>query len=447
MLDSDPAHTADDIKAAAALGLIAPEICLPRPGVDLAFWPVIACDQFTSEPEYWQETAALVGDRPSTLHLILPELYLDHPGRLPVSERITRINQCMRQYLTDGTLQTLPAGWILVDRATPVHPSRKGLLVAIDLDCYDFRPGSRQLIRATEGTVLERIPPRLRIRQDAPLELPHVQLLIDDPARSVIEPLFAALQDREPLYATSLMQGGGSVRSWFMPAGGAHFQQALQALSRLDSVVRLGLLAAVGDGNHSLATAKAHWESLRHQVAPDHPARFALVELINIFDVGLAFEPIHRVIFGLSPEDFLAGARAWFAAQDLRIDEAGQDVPAAAATGSDQTDTAEQAFSLLWRDRRWQVRIGCPAHSLIAGSLQPWLDSLVSERSIRIDYVHGDDVVRRLAADSALGLLLPALTKADFFQTIAREGILPRKTFSMGEAREKRYYFESRRIN
>lgn len=439
MLKSGLAPAASDNAAAAALGLAAPEICLPRPEVDLAFWPVIACDQFTSEPEYWRETASLVGNRPSTLHLILPEIYLDHPGSLPVIDRISLINQCMRQYLADGTLQVLPAGWILVDRATPFHPSRKGLVVAIDLECYDFRPGSRQLVRATEGTVLERIPPRLRIRQDAPLELPHVQLLIDDPGRSVIEPLHAAFQAGKPLYATDLIQGGGSVRSWFVPAGSEQYRQALQALAGLDSVVRLGLLAAVGDGNHSLATAKAHWDSLRHQAAPYHPARYALVELINIHDEGLTFEPIHRAVFGLSPEDFLAGARNWFVAQDLLIEEAGAD---------DAADIAHpgQTLPMLWRDRRWQLRILKPAHSLAAGSLQPFLDSLARQDQVRIDYIHGDDVVRRLAGNGALGLVLPSLAKDTFFQTIAREGILPRKTFSMGEAREKRYYFEARRI-
>jgi hypothetical protein len=440
MQNQTPALPADLREIAGKLGLAADSIYLPRAGVDLACWPVVACDQFTAEPEYWQETEANVGDRPSTLHLILPELYLEQPGKLPVGERISRINRIMRQYLSDGTLAPQPAGWILVDRATPLHPSRKGLVLAIDLERYEFQPGNRQMVRATEGTVLDRIPPRLRIRQDAPLELPHVQLLIDDPASSVIEPLYAALRQGKPLYETNLMQGGGSIRSWFVPADSDLCRQAILALANLASVRQLGLLAAVGDGNHSLATAKAHWEIKRQQFGPDHPARYALVELINIHDEGLAFEPIHRVVFDLAPEDLLAEARQWFAGQDLLVESYSPEL-------ARPQDSARQTIPLFWRDQRWLLSIRNPVHSLTAGSLQLFLDNLVQRRRVRIDYIHGDEVVLRLAGAGALGFLLPALDKGSFFQTIAREGVLPRKTFSMGEAREKRYYFEARLIS
>jgi hypothetical protein len=439
---------ADLREIAGKLGLAADVIYLPRTGIDLACWPVVACDQFTAEPEYWQETEAIVGDRPSTLHLILPEFYLENPGSLPLCERISRINRHMHQYLLDGTLEPLPAGWILVDRATARHPSRKGLVLAVDLERYEFQPGNQQMIRATEGTVLDRIPPRLRIRQDASLELPHVQLLIDDPSRSVIEPMYAALQQERPLYETGLIQGGGSIRSWLVPADSALCRQAILALSQLASIQQLGLLAVVGDGNHSLATAKAHWEIQRQTCGPDHPSRYALVELINIHDEGLAFEPIHRVLFDIAPDDFLTEAKLWFSNQDLQIESPGQDsggLPDDCGHDSSGADPA-QTIPLFWRDKSWLLRIGKPVHSLTAGSLQPFLDSLARHRQIRVDYIHGDEVVRRLASAGAIGLCLPALDKNTFFQTITREGVLPRKTFSMGEAREKRYYFESRLI-
>jgi hypothetical protein len=456
-LPPDKLDTARMDDLAQSLGLASPMICLPRSGLDFSRWPVIACDQFTSEPEYWQETAAIVGDAPSTLHMILPELFLDQPGDLPVRDRISKINQVMQRYLTDGTLRTLPPGWILTDRSTPWHPSRKGLIVAIDLECYHYQPGSQMLVRPSEGTVLERIPPRLMIRRDAPLELPHIQLLIDDPEQKVIEPLFTACKEAPPLYATELMQQGGSIRSWSVPAGSRIFGQALFALSQLDSVQRLSLLGAVGDGNHSLATAKAHWETLRTKASPRHPARYALVELVNIHDPGLAFEPIHRVVFDLSPELFLSAAARWFADQDFSFSEtdpaagyrsASDPLPDSKVLSAASGDSAAavQLIPLLWRRRSWIIQIKKPVHSLTAGSLQAFLDDLVRHGQNRVDYIHGAGAVRRLAEGGALGLLLPAIEKAAFFSIIAREGILPRKTFSMGEAREKRYYFECRRI-
>jgi hypothetical protein len=253
------------------------------------------------------------------------------------------------------------------------------------------------------------------------------------------------------------MQGGGSVRSWFVPAGSPAFRGAVQALGQLESVRNLALLAAVGDGNHSLASAKAHWDLVRKSAGPDHPARYALVELINIHDEGLGFEPIHRVIFGLSPERFLEAAGRWFAGQDFIFSEVEPSaayrsmfdlLPAGVCrSGTSPGDPpAAQMIPLVCSNRTWMLKIQKPVHSLTAGSLQPFLDNLVRLESCRVDYVHGTDVVRRLADGGALGMLLPALDKNAFFSIISRESILPRKTFSMGEAREKRYYFECRRI-
>jgi len=373
------------------------------------------------------------------LQITLPEIYLEHPGDLSVDDRISRINASMRSYLDLGVLRRLPRGWVVLDRATPLHPSRKGLVLAIDLEQYDFTPGNRKLVRATEGTVLDRIPPRLKIRRDAPLELPHVMLLIDDPGHTVIDPLLADAALQPPLYDTDLMQNGGHIRGWFVPGQSAAMLRALQAMAALGSLAGHQLLFAVGDGNHSLATAKAHWENLRSHAAPDHPARYALVEVVNIHDAGLEFEPIHRVVFGLDPDRFLAEAALFFAGQDFVAEEID---PRKARTLSDQVQT----FPLFLQNRCWQLTLGQPAHQLAAGSLQALLDSLLSRSLCRVDYIHGDDVVHSLAAQGNLGLLLPALDKSAFFATIARDGVLPRKTFSMGEANEKRYYIECREI-
>lgn len=424
---------------AASLGITVPCICLPGPAADFGKWAVVACDQYTAQPEYWEETAQIVGSVPSALNITLPEIYLEHPGDLPVDERIRRINASMLAFLADGTLRRLPRGWVVLDRSTPIHPSRKGLVLAIDLEQYDFTPGNRKLIRATEGTVLERIPPRLAIRRDAPLELPHVMLLIDDPDHTVIEPMLAAASAGPALYDTDLMQGGGHIRGWFVPEHSPAMVAALKAMTALDSLTQHSLLFAVGDGNHSLATAKAHWDSLRGQVPADHPARYALVEVVNIHDPGLEFEPIHRVVFDLEPQVFLDEAARFFAGQNLTAIE--KDICGTPAMSADG-----QLIPMFCRDRCWQIRIGRPAHDLAAGSLQALLDSLMSRSLCRIDYIHGEDVVRSLAAQGHLGLLLPALDKSTFFGTIARDGILPRKTFSMGEAFEKRYYLECREI-
>lgn len=440
MSDIPASQAAADIQQLAArLGVSVPSICLPQPQSDFSKWAVVACDQYTSQPDYWEETARLVGQAPSSLNLVLPEIYLDHPGETPVEDRISSINAAMRRYIEDGTLRRLPAGWIVTDRQTPLHPSRKGLVLAIDLDQYDFVPGNSKLIRATEGTVLERIPPRLAIRRDAPLELPHVMLLIDDPGHTVIEPLLSAVSQNPPLYDTSLMQGGGHVRGWFAAADAPETAAALKALASLESLSRHGLLFAVGDGNHSLATAKAHWENLRSQAAPDHPARYALAEVVNIHDAGLDFEPIHRVVFGMEPQAFLNEAASFFAGQALKVTEAD-------LASTSVPDSQTQSIPLFWRDRCWVLDIAEPEHDLAAGSLQALLDHLTGRGDCRVDYIHGDDVVRQLAGQGNLGFLLPVMDKYAFFTAIANSGILPRKTFSLGEANEKRYYMECREI-
>ncbi len=430
------------------LAISAPEILLPAKDADLSKWPVIACDQYTSEPAYWEETERLTSGVPSTFHMILPEVYLETLSKDLLDSKIDSINRTMSGYLANGTLKTLPHGFILTDRTTSLHPSRKGLVLAVDLEEYDFTPGNRKKIRATEGTVLSRIPPRMRIRRDAPLEVPHIMLLIDDPDFLVIDPPLAGLKasGTAPLYDIDLMQDGGHIRGYFTEAGSDAAEGIVDALALLLRRSTDGLLFAVGDGNHSLATAKAHWEKIREAISPEdrsrHPARYALAEVVNIHDEGLGFEPIHRVAFGLSPEEFYAAAGHFFADQGFMFmseDDWYANRPATAANA--------QIIGVVSNHDRYIAVLNHPAHTLAVGSLQNMLDRLLQERrDVRIDYIHGEDSVLALSSAGNTGFLLPVISKESFFKTVTTEGVFPRKTFSMGEAFEKRYYMEAKRI-
>ncbi len=300
------------------LGFYPADILLPK-DADMTKWAVVACDQFTSQPEYWQAVEETVGDAPSTLRLILPEAKLNDPG---VDAHIADINGAMNRYLAEGVFQTLPGSLFYIERTQSDGKVRHGLIGMVDLDQYDFTPGSGALIRATEGTVLSRIPPRVRVRQDAPVELPHVMLLIDDPDRTVIEPLTAASGEMEQLYDFDLQQGGGHLKGWKLTdAQMDAVADALAAMCTPEAMEKkyglkdaAPLLFAVGDGNHSLATAKQCYENLK-KVTPedqwaDLPARYALVEVVNNHDDALQFEPIHRVLFGVEPEQVLEAMKA-----------------------------------------------------------------------------------------------------------------------------------------
>ena len=398
------------------------EILLPREGVDLSRWAVVACDQFTAQPEYWDRADALVGDAPSALRLILPEARLGEGDA-----RIPAIHRAMAAYLSDGTLApAVRDGFVLTERTTPAGV-RMGLVVALDLDAYDFTPGSRSLIRATEGTVLERVPPRARIRAGAPLELPHVMMLIDDPADAVIGLLAAKRDALRPLYDFDLMLGGGRLRGWAVEGDDAKgVFAAIDALAEAAD----GLLYAVGDGNHSLAAAKQCWLDIREGLTPDqrenHPARLALVELVNLNCPALVFEPIHRALFGVEPAALIAGFRAYLAAEGADAGE-GDDLVAFDGAGH------------VWRFRS-------DAHPL--RRLQAFLDGyLAAHPRASIDYIHGEAALRALVdRPDALGFMPRPFDKGELFDYIRRFGALPRKTFSMGEAEEKRYYMEARRI-
>ena len=419
------------MRTISELGLAVPEILIPQQGTDFKKWAVIACDQYTSEPEYWADCEKEVGDAPSTLNLVLPEVYL---GTEKETEKLDSIAKTAGKYLEDGILTGIGTGFILTDRATSLHPSRKGLVAAIDLEGYSFEPGNKNICRATEGTVLSRIPPRVRIRANSPLELPHIMILIDDPKGITIEKAFemAKAEGIEPLYDPDLMLGSGHITGTFIPDGSAIAESIVNGLATLKSENGDGLLFLVGDGNHSLASAKAHWENVREGLSEeerkDHPARFALAEIVNIHDKGLDFEPIHRVIFNVSGEEFIAKAKEYFKDSGLELNG----------------DTSgKQSFTVVCEGSSdVTVSLSNPPHTLAVGSVQMMIDSL----GLECDYIHGEDSVRNLATAGNTGVLVPAISKDTFFGTVEKEGVFPRKTFSMGEAFEKRFYLEAKKI-
>ena len=397
------------------------EILLPREDVDLSKWAVVACDQFTAQPEYWSEVESLVGDAPSAVRVTLPEAWLDER-----EARIPAIHAAMRNYLEQGIWQTaVENGFVLVERDTAAG-TRPGLLVCLDLECYDFSPGSQSLIRPTEGTVISRVPPRAKIRAGAAVELPHVMMLIDDPGCTVIEPLLARKGSLRPLYDFELMQRGGHLRGWAVE--GDETRGVFAAIDALNARAD-GLLYAVGDGNHSLAAARQCWLNLRESLTPEqrerHPARWALVELVNLACPALQFEPIHRVLFHVDPTALIEAYRA-----ALRAD------------GADEGEGED----LIAFDASREWRFKSTQHPL--RRLQAFLDGYLAEHpEAEIDYIHGEAALRALVSrPDAMGFMPRAFDKAELFGYIRRWGVLPRKTFSMGEANEKRYYLEARRI-
>lgn len=429
------------------LGILIPEVYLPQAGIDPTKWATIAVDQFTSQPEYWEQVENIVGESPSTFRITLPEIYLEQPGE---AERIQAIQNTMRAYLDAGLLQPRE-GLIYVER-TVGGKTRKGLMLCLDLECYDFTKGSTSLIRATEGTIVERLPPRIKIREGAPLELPHILVLIDDPQWTVIEPVAAARDSLEKLYDFDLMLESGHLTGYAVPDEGG-VVQALRELARPEVfAAKYGvspdlpvLLFAMGDGNHSLATAKAIWEKNKAAVGMEHPSRYALVEIENVHDDALEFEPIHRVLFGLKTDIYAALESAFGANVTYQpVDSAEAMVAAVDAGASDG-----QLVGFVGGGRGFGlVKISNPSTTLAVGTLQAFLDPFLKQGGAeKIDYVHGADVTVRLGGQPGnVGIYVPGMAKGDLFKTVILDGALPRKTFSMGEAREKRFYVEARKI-
>ena len=426
-----------------SIGVLVPEILLPPKGTDMYKWAVVACDQFTSQKEYWEEARRIIGDAPSTLDLILPEAWL---GAQDEQERIARIKERMQEYLHNGTLVKQPQGFVLVER-TAAGNTRHGLVMALDLEKYDYSKGSGTLIRATEGTIVERIPPRLRIREGAAVELPHILVLIDDPEETVIEPLTAQAEKLPLLYDTDLMLGGGHI-SGRLVSGEKEIMGVLEALTALSDKAAFEkkygskpvLLFAMGDGNHSLATAKANWEKIKatlpEEQREDHPARYALIELNNVHDKGIVFEAIHRNVFGIPGEKLVEALL-----QKLREQNGGAEIgPEQAPAGGEK-----HVIPFYYGDKSGAFIVTEPAVQLAVGTLQNAIDAVLKELGGEVDYIHGIDVVKELAQKpDTTGFLLPDMEKSELFPTVVYDGALPRKTFSMGEAAEKRYYMEAR---
>lgn len=399
----------------------AADVLVPRVD-EMEKWAVVACDQFSSEPEYWARVRREAGDAPSALNLILPEAELGAPDE---AERIAQIHAAMRAYLAQGILKKHERAFVYVERTLLSGAVRRGVIGMIDLEQYDYRAGAQAAVRATEKTVVERIPPRMAIRQGAAVELPHVLLLCDDERRTIIEPLTERKDSLPLLYDFELMEHGGRIAGYLVQG-----EEARALEERIDDyearcMARSGLCYAVGDGNHSLAAAKACYEAQKAEQdgAEDSPARFALVELENIRDEAQVFEPIHRIVTGVQPDALLSALEARCgAAQGHRV-------------------------SWIAGERRGESMLDTAISPLAVGVLQGFLDEYLAQHGGQIDYIHGEDVLERLAQrEDAVGFLLPPMEKGQLFDGVVKDGSLPRKTFSMGHACEKRYYLEARRI-
>ena len=390
-----------------------PEILLPREGTDMGKWAVIACDQHTSDRAYWDELENYVKDAPSTLRLTLPEIYLSGD----CSARIRAIADTMKRYRKEGVFRKLERGFVLAERKTPYSPVRFGIVLAVDLDAYSYDVNAKAAIKATEATIVERIPPRLKIREGADVEFPHVMLLYNDREDSVLKDLKGALSSLEKLYDFELNMGGGHIRGYFVPCA-EEIAARFEALADED-----GLVFMVGDGNHSLATAKAAWEKIKAGLTEEerqsHPARYALAEAVNLYDDGIRFEAIHRIVTGVDAKKFAAG------------------FPVAAEGDAFLAVQGEKARNPLGKDAAAAVKLA-----------DGYISDYIAENGGEVDYIHGEEEILRLTRERAdsVGILLPKMDKADLFGTVKRHGCLPRKTFSMGESAEKRYYIEGKEI-
>ena len=416
-------------------------ILLPGPDVPLDPWACIAVDQFTSQPAYWAAAERLAAGKPSTLHIVLPEAYLGTEQEAP---RLQSIRAAMEDYLTHVLCRHVH-GYVYTERTQLDGSVRQGLVGLVDLEAYSFHPGDKPAIRPSESTVVERIPPRLAIRRGARLETPHVMMLADDAGCTLIEPIGRRKQDLPLLYDGALMLGGGRLTGWAVedPALLAEIEAAVTSLGDADAFAarwpgaagQPPMVLAVGDGNHSLATAKAYWEELKPTLPPeqlaDHPARYCLAEVCNVHSPAIQIEPIHRVVFGLSPADVCTRLDAWAAAQGAR------DVPGAQGC----------RFTVCGGDFVREYCLQNARQPLTVGVVEAFLDDLrAADPACRVDYIHGEASARALAGEHSAAILLPPFAKDDLFRGVVLGGVLPRKTFSMGHAEEKRYYNECRAL-
>ena len=380
---------------------------------DLQKWSVIACDQYTSEPEYWAETEKTVGNTPSALKIVLPEVYLGGDN----SRRINEINRNMKEYLENGVFETLENTMILTLRTLKNGAVRKGIVGLIDLEDYSYEKGSDALIRATEATVVERIPPRVEIRKDAILEMPHVMLLINDPKKTVVEPLVQNAEGYEQLYDFTLMQNAGSIKGYKIPDEAVlEINKALETLKNEND----GLLFAVGDGNHSLATAKECYKN-------HNGSRYALVEVVNIHDSSLEFEPIYRTVFGADPNALINAFTE--------------------AMGGEYGGADAHKYTCVFGDGEIKLNLKAKSHLAVA-DLQIFLDEYIKANpQAKVDYIHGIENTKKVSSrENGVGFIFNGMEKSDLFPAVSADGSLPRKTFSMGCADDKRFYLEARKI-
>ncbi len=403
-------------------GLNPAQILLPNTD-DMTAWSVVACDQFTSEIEYWEKLQAEVNGKRTTLDLILPEIYLD--GK--TEERIAKINKNIQAYLTEGVFKPLDKGFILTIRKTPFVERRIGLIGAVDLEKYEYSKKSEALIRSTEGTIEERIPPRLKIRKDATVEFPHIMILFDDEKREIVEKLYENKDKLEKVYDFELNMGGGHIEGYYV----SDYNAVLEGFSKLLDNDRLiekygkddKFAFAVGDGNHSLATAKAHWNNVKVTLSEEerktHPARFALAEFVNIYDEGIYFEPIFRFVSGVNRAEFIKGLKA--------IDGGIMGI--------------YDGEKVAWEDGKNTLPQGI-------SEVDAFIKGFIEKNGGSVDYVHGEENLKKLVDKSGdtVGILFKKLDKKDLFKHVSNKGAFPRKTFSMGENVEKRYYLEGRKI-
>ncbi len=409
-------------------------ILIPK-NVDMHKWSVVACDQYTSEPEYWNEVKNIVGKSPSTLNLTLPEIYLEDED---VEERIKSINENMKKMIDEDLFTEYKDSMIYLERTQNDGKVREGLMGIVDLEDYSYEVGSGTLIRATEKTVIERIPPRMKVRENALLELPHIMILIDDDKKDIIESLKNKVSDSDVVYDFDLMQRGGHIKGYLLNKEIINeINSKLETLADKDNFEKKYdvkdkgvLLFAMGDGNHSLATAKACYEKLKTTMSEEeylnHPARYALVELVNLHSSALEFEAIHRVIFDADVNDLIDNLYKYY-----DINEEGKG----------------QKFELVTKDMDKVLYISNPKSNIAVGSIQIFLDEYLSNHNGKIDYIHGDDVTKEFARkDNNVGIIFDAMAKEELFRTVILDGALPRKTFSMGHSYDKRFYLEARKI-
>lgn len=410
-------------------------ILIPKKNIDMYRWSVVACDQYTSEPDYWQEVNNIVGNNPSTLNITLPEIYLEDND---VEERIKRINKNMEDMLNNNIFDEYKDTMFYIERTQNDGKVREGLIGVVDLEAYSYEKGSQTPIRATEKTVIERIPPRMKVRENALLELPHIMILIDDEKKEIIEDLKNKVKDSDIVYDFDLMQKGGHIKGYNLNKEiQEEINNKLELLADKENfenkynVKDKGiLLFAMGDGNHSLATAKACYEKLKETMPEEeylnHPARYALVELVNLHSSALEFEPIHRVIFNTNPENLLNELYKYY---DINEDGNGQEV------------------EVVTKDIDKKIYISNPKSNITVGSIQMFLDDYLANHEGKIDYIHGDDTTRSMGSEEGnIAFLFKAMRKDELFKTVIVDGALPRKTFSMGHSYDKRYYLEARKI-